>query len=139
MVWVEQFKRGDDTCRHAWGEEQSERHLDLFMWWRRCTKCGEKRTTRTLSRGPAIEIHDWVSCIHYVIGSKQNLAQEEFRYLRCECGNSVRVAFDLGDNGRVVRKVPVTCAWCGARYGAGSVGPVHCVRGAFWRDAPEIE
>jgi hypothetical protein len=137
--WIEQFKRGDDKCSHAWGDEQGERHLDHFMWWRVCTKCGEKRTTRALSRGPAIAIQDWISGVSYVIGSRHNLANKEFRYLHCECGNSVRVEFDLGDDGRVVRKASAACDWCGARYGAGSRGPEHRPRGAFWADAPEVE
>lgn len=136
---IEQFKRGDDQCSHAWGDEQSKRHLDLFIWWRVCTKCGETRTTRSLSRGPTIEIHDVVNGILYVIGSRQNLASVEFRYLRCGCGNSLRVDFDLGDNGRVVRKNSVSCDWCGARYGAGSHGPEHRPRAASWADAPQIE
>ena len=95
MSWIEQFKRGDDRCKHVWGDEKGERHLDHFMWWRVCTKCGEKRTTRSLDRGAGIEIFDWVSGVRYVIGSSQNLARTEFRYLNCDCGNSVRVDFEL--------------------------------------------
>ena len=139
MSWIEQFKRGDDRCRHAWGDEQGERHLDHFMWSRVCKKCGEKRTTRSLDRGAGIEIFDWVSGVRYVIGSSQNLAKTEFRYLHCECGNSVRVDFELVDKGRVVRKSAVTCEWCGAAFGIGSRGPEHRPRAAMWADAPEVE
>ena len=137
MTYV--FKRGDDNCTHTWSDEQSERRLDWFTWWRVCTQCGEQRATRHKSRGPFLHISDDVNGVSYVVGSRQNLAGREFRWLECECGNSVLVDFDLGDHGRVTRKTAVTCDWCGAQYPAGSGGPVHRPRSAFWKDAPEIE
>jgi hypothetical protein len=111
----------------------------MFIWFRVCENCGEKRTTRSLFRGPGIEIHDWISGISYLIGSDVNLAKQEFRFLNCICGNTVRVDFDLAENGRVVRKSAVTCDCCGEGYSAGSQGPDHRPRGAFWVDSPEIE
>jgi hypothetical protein len=80
-----------------------------------------------------------VSGIRYVIGSRQNLADQEFRYLHCDCGNSVRVDFDLGDSGRVARKADAACEWCGARYRAGTRGPEHRPRAAIWAEAPEVD
>jgi hypothetical protein len=138
VTWIEQFKRGDASCKHSWGDEQGERHLDHFMWWRACPKCGEKRPTRTLDRGPNIEVFDLVNGVFYVIGSKQNLAATEFRYIKCGCGNSLRVDFDLGDQGRVVRNSAVICEWCGATFSIGSRGPDHRPRSAMWADAPEV-
>jgi len=84
-------------------------------------------------------VSDWISGVNYVIGSAQNLAHKEFRYLRCDCGNSVRVDFELEDRGRVVRRSATTCAWCGAVFSVGSGGPDHRHRGSFWDDAPEVE
>ena len=138
MRWV-QFKRGDDRCRHTWGDEESDNALESFMWSRTCTQCGEKRTTRMLNRGATIEVSDWVNGVSYVIGSAHNLANTEFRYLKCDCGNSVRVEFELSDDGRVERKSAVACEWCGATFPVGSRGPDHGPRGAFWLDAPEVK
>jgi hypothetical protein len=133
------FERGDPNCLHAWGPEQNERVLDYLTFWRTCTKCGEKRPTRSLSRGPMIYITDHVHGITYVIGSNQNRAKKEFRYLRCLCGNSVRVDFELEEDFRVIRKAPVTCDWCGERYAPGCGGPDDRPRGGWWEDAPEVD
>src|SRR5712691_8336941 len=114
------FKRGSDSCKHSWSDEKRERSLDDFMWWRECLKCGEMRTTRSLNRGPMIEIKDWVSGMRYTIGSRQNLANQEFRYFQCDCGNNVRADFDLDDEGRVARASEAKCEWCDASYDAGS-------------------
>ena len=138
MGLTDELKRDGGQCKHVWGDEQGERKLDYFMWWRVCGKCGKERATRAASRGAVIEIWDMVSGIRHVIGSRQNLASKEFRYLHCECGNTLRVDFNVADNGRVTRKKSVACDWCGARYSTGSSGPEHRPRAALWDDAPDV-
>ena len=101
-----EVRRGDPNCPHVWGPEQKTRVLDALMFWRTCTKCGEKRATHSLLRGSDIFITDHIHGIHYVIGSHQNRAKQEFRYLRCPCGNSVRVYFELLEDCRVIQKAP---------------------------------
>ena len=132
-------ERGDDPCRHEWDHEQSERQFDVFMWWRVCKRCGEKRTTRTLFRGPDIRVYDQVHGVRYVISSKQNRAKEEFRYLVCDCGNTLRVDFELADHGRVTRTSCVVCDWCAGRFDKGNLGRADRPHAASWGDSPEVE
>jgi hypothetical protein len=133
------YEQGDPDCPHVWSEERGERLMDSFTWWRDCVTCGERRTTRSALRGPEIVIDDWVHGVQYVLGSSQNLANREFNYIKCECGNSLLVDLQIQDCSRVARKHAVSCEWCNAQYAAGSSGPRHRPRAAFWDDAPEID
>jgi|SRR6185369_10060801 len=133
------FSAGSDACDHSWSPEQQERDIDYRAWWRSCTLCGERRTTRTFRRGPAIEIYDVVHNVRYVIGSQHNRADREFRYLHCACGNSIQVAFDVDDHARVTRRFAVKCERCGEKFSAGTSGPDSRPKSALWLDAAEID
>jgi hypothetical protein len=126
-----------DPCKHAWGDEEGERLLDDFVSWRVCKECGKRRPTRTLSRGPKIEVWDMVNGLRYAVVYADQ--KESSRHLRCDCGHDVNVDFEIADNLHVVRKSAVTCGRCGAAFGIGSRGPDRRPRTPLWADSPDVE